>query len=120
MNKCDRLDMLKDLSMLDKYDDLHVFESYIPNHYDEIYSLYTLLIKSNVNYKDIDFDEPSENDGSFKIKFTCKENVFNKIFKFINKNKVIKYLRDCSFEVDITSSSIDNSYMSVIISFNKI
>lgn len=121
MNKHDRLDMLKNISLFDKHDNLSIFKSYIPNHYNEIYSLYNLLIESNVNYNEINFDEPSEcDDGSFEIKFNCNMDIYEKLSKVITGKKIIKYLRKNSFEVDMDIISNDNNQVNVIISFNKI
>lgn len=119
-NKNDRLDMLKKISLIDKYDNLSIFESYIPKHYDEIYSIYTLLVESNIDYNDIMFNEPSEqNDGSLNIKFICSHEVYSKLKKFIEKNKVIKYLRKKSFSIELNHFQ-KNDFVDVILTFNKI
>lgn len=115
-----RLDMLKKISLFEKYDDMSIFESYIPNHYDEIYSIYTLFKKSEIDYNSINFNEPSENiDGSFNINFNCTLGIFKKLEKFISSNKSIKYLRNYSYSLKLISDQIDDENMNVIISFNK-
>lgn len=115
-----RLDMLKKISLFEKYDDMSIFESYIPNHYDEIYSIYTLFKKSEIDYNSINFNEPSENiDGSFNINFNCTLSIFKKLEKFISSNKSIKYLRNYSYSLKLMSDQIDDENMNVIISFNK-
>lgn len=120
MNKCDRLDMLKKLSLFDKYDDLSIFESYIPNHYGEIYSLYTLLQKSNIKYSDIVFKEPLSNSDSFIFRCECESNIIDKLKDFLEENKTIKYLRKKSFMVTIEhSESPINGLFDTFISFNK-
>ena len=116
----DRLDMLKIISLFEKYDDMSIFESYIPHHYDELYSIYTLFKKSGIDYNSIDFNEPSENnDGSFNINFNCTVNIFKKLEKFISNNKSIKYLRNHSYSINLLSYNIDDDTNNVIISFNK-
>ena len=44
----DRMDMLEHLSFIGK-NNIDIFSDYIPDHYDEIYTLYTLLEKLSIN-----------------------------------------------------------------------
>ena len=115
----DRLDMLKKISLFEKYDDMSIFESYIPYHYDEIYSIYTLFKKSGIDYNSINFSEPSEKDGSFNINFICKKNIFKKLEKFISTNKCIEYIRNHPYLIDLLCTEDIDDNMTVIISFNK-
>lgn len=115
-----RLDMLKKISLFEKYNDMSIFESYIPYHYDEIYSIYTLFKKSEIDYNSINFNEPSiSSDGSLNINFNCTLGIFKKLERFISNNKSIKYLRNYSYSLKLKSNQIDNENMNVIISFNK-
>lgn len=121
MSKHDRLDMLGKLSMFDKYNDFSVFELYAHNHYGEIYSLYTLLEKSDINYSDIEFKEPLLDNDSFTFKCNCQYDTITKLKDFLEENKTIKYLRKKSFMVTISHSenSLDGIF-DTSISFNKI
>lgn len=121
MSKHNRLDMLKNISLFDKHDDLSIFKSYIPNHYDEIYSLYNLLIESDIDYNDLDFEEPDEYDDSFTIKFKCDHKISKKLSNAINEDKkIIKYLRKKSFKIKTMFMSGTTGPVEVRIFFNKI
>ena len=90
----DRLSMLKKLSFIGK-EQLNIFTRYIPDHYDKIYTLYNILSCASIDYKNINFFEPTEEDDSFI--FLCK---FTKsgdceIFEnFINNNSQFRILRN--------------------------
>lgn len=101
-DKPDRLDMLKKLSFIGK-DNINIFESYIPNYYDEIYTLYTLLDETNINYNNITFLQPICGDH---FTFICKmkKNDIIKLYNFLKDDHKIKYLRNKEFNVYVEST----------------
>ena len=91
----DRMDMLEHLSFIGK-NNIDIFSDYIPDHYDEIYTLYTLLEKLSINYRDITFDRPKEKDGSFIFLCSASDDIYNKLLDFLkahNYNAVILQVR---------------------------
>ena len=114
--KQDRLDMLKKISLIDKHKNLHVFKSYIPDHYDEIYTLYTLLKESNIDYSDIEFKEPLEENSKFSFRCQCKNSdIIDFLQSFLNKNVEIKYMRKHAYTIDCIRDEND-----IILTFNRI
>lgn len=103
----DRLDMLKHISFIGKKN-LNLFEKYIPDHYDQVYSLFSLLQDAAIDYRKIDFDKPMEKDDSFVFLFTLKEKHYQKLESYLKENSVIKYLRNKSFNVVLTQTD-DNA-----------
>ena len=43
-------------------ENINLFKDFIPNHYDEIYSLFSLLKDAAVDYHNIDFDKHKKKD----------------------------------------------------------
>lgn len=104
-----RLDMLRHLSFIGD-DNLDIFESYIPSHYDEIYTLYTILKESKIQYNDIQFDNPIENDASFIFICDLKGNNFDKLNKYIEKNdSIICCMRVKTFNIELIESDDNRS-----------
>ncbi len=100
MNKLDRLSMLKKLSFIGE-DNINIFSSYIPDHYDEIYTLYTIFDKTSIDYSNIEFKEPLERNSSFIFKCTLSDKYYDKLNEYFNANNIIKYMRSKSFNVSI-------------------
>lgn len=91
MKDRDRLDMIKKLAYKDQLD---ILESYIPNHYPEIYTLYSILQDASIDYKNIDFYEPIEEDNSFIFLCNFDNNDVQILESFLEKNDYkFKYLR---------------------------
>ena len=102
----DRLDMLKHISFIgDK--NLNLFKNYIPNHYDEVYSLFSLLDDAAIDYHDINFDKPIEKDDSFVFLFNLKKKDLKKLKSYLNENNIISYLRNKKFIV-VLNENDDN------------
>ena len=115
MNKLDRLSMLKKLSFIGE-DNINIFSSYIPDHYDEIYTLYTLLKESNIDYSDIEFKEPLEENSKFSFRCQCKKSdIIDFLQSFLNKNVEIKYMRKHAYTIDCIRDEND-----IILTFNRI
>lgn len=94
----DRLDMLKHISFIGKKN-LNLFKNYIPNHYDEVYTLFSLLNDAAIDYHDIDFDKPEEKDKSFVFLFSLKNKYLKKLESHLNENNTISYMRNKTFNV---------------------
>ena len=100
MESLNRLDMLKKLSFItDKQ--LNIFSSYIPDHYDEIYTLYTLLNKASLNYIDIDFEKPVCDEDKFSFVCRLSKSDYKKIDNFLSENKNLKCMRNKGFMVSL-------------------
>ena len=108
----DRLDMLKHISFIGKKN-LNLFKNYIPNHYDEVYSLFSLLKDAAIDYHEIDFDKPKEKDDSFVFLFNMKNKYVKKLSAYLENNNVITYLRNKSFNV-----VLDNNDDNISLRFN--
>jgi hypothetical protein len=93
-----RMSMLKHISFIGK-ENLNIFNSYIPNHYNEIYALYNLLKDSGVNYDDITFLEPEESDKSFIFNCYMDGDLNESIRKYVEDHPIVTYIRDKSFKV---------------------
>lgn len=105
MSKQDRLDMLKKISFIHG-DDISIFEAYIPNHYNEIYSLYTLLKDSKINYDDIKFKKPLLDNNTLTFVCECKDSIFHSIRRFLEKNDdIISYTRKHKYLIELYYSS---------------
>ena len=94
----DRLDMIKHISFMNKKN-INLFKDFIPNHYDEIYSLFSLLKDAAIDYHDMDFSKPKEEDDSFIFLFDLKDKYLKKLSSYIEENAVISYMRNKSFNV---------------------
>ena len=104
MSKHDRLDMIKKISFIHN-DDISVFENYIPDHYNEIYSLYSLLSDAKIDYNDIKFNEPII-DSELTFVLECKPSISESIIAFINKIEYeISYLRKHSYSIKFDCTS---------------
>lgn len=104
----DRLDMLKHISFINEKN-LNLFKNYIPNHYDEIYSLFSLLHDANIDYHDIKFDKPKEKDDKFIFLFSCKSKITKTLSKYLEENSVISYMRNKDFNVILTDKDKNTS-----------
>ena len=101
----DRLDMIKHISFINKKN-INLFKSYIPNHYDEIYSLFSLLKDAAIDYHDICFDKPKEKDESFIFLFTLKNKYVKKLKSWLeDNNNIITYMRNKSFNVILNETN---------------
>ena len=90
----DRLDMLKHISFINKKN-LNLFKDYIPYHYDEIYSLFSLLNDASIDYHDIIFDKPKEKGDSFVFLFnTSKNKIIDKLKDHLNSDNILRYMRN--------------------------
>lgn len=99
--KKDRLSMLKKLTFIGEKN-ISIFNSYIPDHYDEIYTLYDLLNKTSLDYVDIDFYKPIEKDESFIFTCSMSHDYFESLNTYLEKNKnIIKCMRNKPFRVSI-------------------
>lgn len=100
----DRLDMLKHLSFIGGDNAVNVFSSYIPDHYNEIYTLYKLLEVAGIDYNDIDFNKPQEN-GNGVFVFLCvfkKPSDISSLSAFLkNNDSKVKYKRNTQFSISI-------------------
>lgn len=97
--ECDRLDMIKHCSFKNDKK-ISFFRDYIPDHYEEIYSLFSLLKDAAIDYHDCKFDKPKEKDGSFIFLFSLKKNKIKLIASHLKENdNIIKYMRNKSFNV---------------------
>ena len=104
-----RLDMLKYISFINKRN-LNLFEDYIPNHYDEIYSLFSLLEDAAIDYHEIYFDKPIEKDDSFIFLFNLKNKYSKKLKSWLeNNNNIIAYMRNKSFNVILKETNDSSS-----------
>lgn len=101
-----RLDMIKHVSFKNDKK-ISFFRDYIPDHYDEIYSLFSLLKDAAVDYHDIIFDKPKEKDESFIFLFSLKKKKSLKlIISYLEeKNNIINYLRNKSYNVVLTENN---------------
>ena len=106
----DRLDMLKHISFINKKN-LNLFKDYIPNHYDEIYTLFSLLKDAKIDYHDIDFDKPEEKNSSFIFIFTIKKKHIKTLTKFIDDNQEVTYMRNKSFNLKLHLNEENNNYL---------
>ena len=106
----DRLDMLKHISFINKKN-LNLFKDYIPNHYDEIYTLFSLLRDAEIDYHDINFDKPKEKDNSFTFIFTTKKKYIKILTKFIENNSIVSYMRNKSFNIDMHLDEENDNYL---------
>jgi len=101
----DRLDMIKHISFINKKN-INLFKNYIPNHYDEIYSLFSLLKDAAIDYHDICFDKPKEKDESFIFLFTLKNKYVKKLKSWLeDNNNIITYMRNKSFNVILSETN---------------
>lgn len=102
MEQHDRLTMLKQLTFLGEKN-INIFSSYIPDHYDEIYTLYTLLNKASLNYNDIEFRKPSSKDTSFIFICNLSDEYYNKLNDFLSSvpGGTIQYMRNKPFNVSL-------------------
>ena len=95
----DRLDMLKHISFISKKN-LNLFKNYIPNHYDEIYTLFSLLKEAAIDYHNIDFDKPKEKDDTFIFLFSLKNKDRKLLVTYLEENNnIISFMRNKSFNV---------------------
>lgn len=103
----DRLDMIKHISF-ENDDDMSFFRDYIPDHYDEIYSLFSLLKDAAVDYHEIRFKKPKEKDDAFIFLFSLKKKFIKLIASHLKENdNIISYMRNKSFNVVLNEN--DNS-----------
>lgn len=97
----DRLTMLKKLSFIGE-NNINIFSSYIPDHYDEIYTLYDLLDKIELDYDKIDFGRPVENEQSFTFICSLPESYYDMLNSYITENgPTIQCKRNKPFNVSI-------------------
>lgn len=82
----DRIDLLKQLCFIGGDEAVNVFSSYIPDHYNEIYTLYGLLESLKIDYNNIRFMKPKDHKESFV--FLCEFNIPS------DKDKITAYLAD--------------------------
>lgn len=95
----DRLTMLKKLSFIGE-NNINIFSSYIPDHYDEIYSLYDLFKKTSLDYDKIEFWKPVENEQSFTFICSLPDDYFKILEEYLEDNKsVIQYKRNKPFKI---------------------
>lgn len=106
----DRLDMLKHISFINKKN-LNLFKDYIPNHYDEIYTLFSLLKDAEIDYHDIDFDKPKEKDNSFIFILNAKKKYIKILTKFIENNQIVNYMRNKSFNIEMHLDEENDYYL---------
>lgn len=105
----DRLDMIRHISFINKRN-LNLFKSYIPNHYDEIYSLFSLLKDAAIDYHDIYFDKPIEKDDSFIFLFNLKNKYIKKLKSCLeDNNNIVTYMRNKSFNVILKETNDSSS-----------
>lgn len=97
--KKDRLSMLKKLTFIGEKN-INIFSSYIPDHYDEIYTLYDLLNKASLNYFDIEFSKPIEKDESFIFVCNMPLEYSDSLKQYlIDNGNIIKCMRNKPFNV---------------------
>lgn len=101
-----RLDMLSHISHIQLDDnELDVFRDYIPDHYAEVYSLFSFLNDAGVYYKTINFHEPEEKNDSFifllslETKRDCRK-LKNHLEKI---NGCANYLRNTKFNIILSN-----------------
>ena len=102
----DRMDMLKRLSFLNSNDAdkeyIDIFTDYIPDHYDEIYSLYNLLQEASLNYNNIDFLKPTCKNDTFIFICDMSDEYYNALSDIIQKrNYIVSFMRNSKFKVNI-------------------
>ena len=102
----DRMDMLKRLSFLNSEDVdkeyIDVFTDYIPDHYDEIYSLYNLLQEASLNYTEINFLKPICKNGTFIFVCDMSDDYISTLNDVLQDRKfIVSYMRNSKFNVDI-------------------
>ena len=114
VSKLDRLDMLKKLTFIGEKN-ISIFQSYIPKHYDEIYTLYTLLRKSDIDYNNISFLEPINDDNKFIFVCNMSKKDMSILSNFLKDSNKVKYMRKKSFYVTV---SMDTDLTNII--FEKI
>ena len=100
--KClDRLAMLKKLTFIGEKN-INIFNSYIPDHYDEIYTLYDIIKKASLDYENISFYKPIEHEKSFVFVCDLNNQYFDILSDYLNENKNrIKCTRNKEFEISI-------------------
>lgn len=82
--------MLKQLLQIK--DGHNILSKYISNHYDEIYSLYNILDKCKVKYKNIKFIKMVDDNNSFSFVCNMSDDDYDKISKYSKDNN--RLLRD--------------------------
>lgn len=93
--------MLKKLSFIGE-NNINIFSSYIPDHYDEIYSLYDLFNKTSLDYDKIEFWKPVENEHSFTFICSLPDNYFKTLEEYLkDNNSIIKYKRNKPFSLSL-------------------
>lgn len=104
-----RLDMLKQLSVItDDIKQLNIFSSYIPDHYDEIYTLYNLLDRASLHYVDIKFDKPIVESDKFTFVCRLSDCDYTKLKDFIKSNdNNVKFMRNRTFNVTLNKNKND-------------
>lgn len=102
----DRLDMIKHISF-ENDKKISLFRNYIPDHYDEIYSLFSLLEDAAVDYHDLKFNKPKEKDDSFIFLFSSKKKKNIKLITaYLEENSnIVSYLRNKSYSVVLSENS---------------
>lgn len=116
MEQLDRMSMLKKLTFIGERN-INIFSSYIPDHYDEIYTLYDLLKKASIDYNNIEFSKPIAKDSSFIFICELADKDYKKIDKFLtNIDCKFKCMRNKPFSISISKSKNNNTH----INFKKI
>lgn len=99
--KLDRLTMLKKLSFIGE-NNINIFSSYIPDHYDEIYTLYDIFNKTSLDYDKIDFGKPVENEHSFTFICSLPESYFSTLETYLTENgPTIQCKRNKPFNISL-------------------
>jgi len=99
----DRMTMLKKLTFIGPKN-INIFDEYIPDHYDEIYSLYSLLADVNIDYENVSFAKPKVNNDYFVICCGMSSIDLKCLRAFIKNNPIIKYMRNKAFGILIKTS----------------
>lgn len=101
----DRLTMLKKLSFIGE-NNINIFSSYIPDHYDEIYTLYDLFNKTSLDYDKIEFGKPVENAHSFTFICRLPESYFSILEAyFVDNGSTIQCKRNKPFSVSLKTNN---------------
>lgn len=82
--------MLKQLTQIK--DGHNILNKYISTHYDEIYSLYNILERCDIKYKNIKFIRMIDESNSFSFICTMDDADYIKLSKYSNNN--YKLLRE--------------------------
>lgn len=106
-----RLDFIRHISIDDAETFEKTFKSYIPDHYEEIYTLYGLLIDADVDYTEVVFKKPIIEDGCFIFVCRLSAKDAHKLHTAINNyGGVVKFMRNKSYDVSLTMTE-DKTYI---------